>query len=96
MGSIFEKKIYEAFRAFKRFKVFVEKEPWNKTKILRTDHGGEFNSKKLTCFCAMNESRRQLRTTYTPQQNAVSERKICTILNMVRSMLATRRIPNFF
>lgn len=37
MGSIFaKKKIYEAFRAFK---VFVEKEPGKKTKILRMDHG---------------------------------------------------------
>ena len=34
-----KKKIYEAFRAFKRFKVFVEKEPGKKTKILRMDHG---------------------------------------------------------
>lgn len=31
---------------------------------------------------------------YTPQQNGVAERKIQTIMNMVRSMLKAKNLPN--
>ncbi|XP_016540702.2 uncharacterized protein LOC107841243 [Capsicum annuum] len=65
------------------------KESGKKIKILRTDHGGEFNSNEFTSFCAMNGIRRQLTAAYTPQQNGVSERKNHTILKIVRCMLAT-------
>ncbi|PNX97760.1 cysteine-rich receptor-like protein kinase 25-like protein, partial [Trifolium pratense] len=40
--------------------------------------------------------KRQLTTTYTSQQNGVSERKNRTLMNMVRSMLAGRKMPKAF
>ena len=40
--------------------------------------------------------RRELTTTYTPQQNGVSERKNRTILNMVRSLLTRGKLPTTF
>ncbi|GAU50271.1 hypothetical protein TSUD_131240 [Trifolium subterraneum] len=43
-----------------------------------------------------NGIKRQLTTTYTPQQNGVSERKNRTLLNMVRSMLASKHVPKNF
>ena len=44
----------------------------------------------------MHGIRRQLTAAYTPQQNGVAERKNCTIMSMVRSMLTTRRISKSF
>ena len=35
-------------------------------------------------------------TAYTPQQNGVAERKNRTVLNMVRSMIATKKVPKVF
>ncbi|GAU51565.1 hypothetical protein TSUD_244720 [Trifolium subterraneum] len=40
--------------------------------------------------------KRQLTTTYTQQQNGVSERKNRTLLNMVRSMISARGVPKSF
>ena len=51
----------------------------------------EFNE-----FCKENGIRRQLTTAYTPQQNGVAERKNRTVMNLVRSMLAEKKIPKTF
>ncbi|CAL8078306.1 unnamed protein product [Prunus armeniaca] len=67
-----------------------------KIKTLRTDCGGEYCSKEFDAFCKEKGIKRQLTTAYTPQQNDVSERKNCTILNMVRSLLVKGRIPKKF
>ena len=86
-GFIFYKKKSDALMAFKNYKVLVEKEISSQIKLLRTDRRGEYNSHGIT---------RQLTTAYTPQQNGVCERKNRTILNMVRSKLATSRVPKTF
>lgn len=44
----------------------------------------------------MNGIRRQLTAAYTPQQNGVCERKNCTIMNMVCSLLTRSNIPKTF
>ena len=86
----------EALPAFKSFKALAENETGRTIKILRSDRGGEYNSKDFESFCALHGIRRQLTTAYTPQQNGVSERKNRTILNMVRSMLAKSLVPKVF
>jgi len=73
----------EALSIFKNFKVYVEKEVGSSIKGLRTDRGGEFTSQDFTTLCSNNGIRRQLTTAYTPQQNAIAERKNQTIMNMV-------------
>ena len=65
----------EAFTAFQKFKALVEREADNQIKILRTNRGGEFNSQEFGSFCENHGIRRQLTTTYTPQQNGVCESK---------------------
>lgn len=35
-------------------------------------------------------------TPNTPQQNGIAERKNRTVMNMVRSMLSTRKVPRIF
>ncbi|XP_016649728.1 PREDICTED: uncharacterized protein LOC107881140 [Prunus mume] len=72
----------EALNAFKHFKAAAENEIEKTIKVIRTDRGGEYNSKAFENFCAIHGVRRQLTTAYTPQQNGVAERKNRTILNM--------------
>ena len=42
---------FEAFAAFKNYKVLVEKEVGSPIKVLRTDCGGEHNSLEFANFC---------------------------------------------
>ncbi|GAU32111.1 hypothetical protein TSUD_357950 [Trifolium subterraneum] len=78
------------------FKCMVEKESNEVIYCLRTDRGGEFNSDAFREFFEDNGIKRQLTATYTPQPNGIAERKNRTIMDMVRSMLATKDIPKEF
>ncbi|GKV53318.1 hypothetical protein SLEP1_g59850, partial [Rubroshorea leprosula] len=86
----------EALAAFKNFKVLAENEADRSVKILRTDRGGEFNSKEFVDFCEYNGIKRQLIAAYTLQQNGVCERRNSTIMNMVPSQLSKSGLPNEF
>ena len=86
----------DVFKMFQHFKVKVEKETGTSIKGLRTDRGGEFTSTEFIEFCTVNGIHRQLTASYTPQQNGVAERKNQTIMNMVRSLLTSRRVPKTF
>nr|GEX12935.1 retrovirus-related Pol polyprotein from transposon TNT 1-94 [Tanacetum cinerariifolium] len=67
-----------------------------KIKSMRLDRGGEFLLKEFNKFCEDNGIRRFLTAPYSPQQNRVVKRKNRTILNMVRSMLKTKKMPKEF
>lgn len=86
----------ETFGIFKIFKIMVEKESGLQICSLRTDRGGEFNSKEFSEFCTTHGIKRQLTTSYSPQQNGVAERKNRTILNMVRCLLEEKKMPKAF
>ncbi|GKV24493.1 hypothetical protein SLEP1_g34100 [Rubroshorea leprosula] len=86
----------EALAAFKNFKVLAENEVGRSVKVLRTDHGGEFNSKEFVDFCESNGIKRQLTAALTPQQNGVCERRNCTNMNMVRSLMSKSSLPKEF
>ena len=86
----------EAFAAFQSFKSKVEKMTDYSIKCLRTDRGGEFNSRAFVTYCEQHGIQRQLTAAYTPQQNGVAERKNRTILNMVRSMMVRQNLPKTF
>ncbi|PNX80846.1 copia-type polyprotein [Trifolium pratense] len=85
-----------AFESFKKFKAVAEKESGCQILSLRTDKGGEFMSEAFNKFCTEQGIKRQLATTYTPQQNGVSERKNMIIMNMVRCMLNDKKVPKKF
>ncbi|KAL1207150.1 Retrovirus-related Pol polyprotein from transposon TNT 1-94 [Cardamine amara subsp. amara] len=78
---------------FTRFKSQVERETGEALVCLRTDRGGEYLSKEFIQFCEETVISRQLTTAFTPQQNGIAERKNCTIMNMVRSILNNRDVP---
>nr|GEY39331.1 retrovirus-related Pol polyprotein from transposon TNT 1-94 [Tanacetum cinerariifolium] len=92
----FLKEKSQAFEAFKTFKTMVEKKKGLKIKSIRSDRGGEFLSKEFNKFYEDNGIRRFLTAPYSPQQNGVLKRKNRTILNMVQSMLKTKKMPNEF
>ena len=71
--DIFLSENYEAFNMFKCFKKLVENETGLSIKCLRTNRGGEFNSKDFNEFCKQYGIKRQLTAAYTPQQNGVAE-----------------------
>lgn len=86
----------EALSVFKQFKALAENETEMSIKILRSDRGGEYNSREFVDFCETHGIQKQLITAYTPQQNGVSERKNRTIMNMVRTMLKMSGMPKSF
>jgi len=87
---------YEALSSFKSFKARVEIESEKTIKSLRTNRGGEYCSDEFSTFCVNHGIWKELTTTYTPQQNGVSERKNRTILNMVRCLLTKSGVSKEF
>jgi transposase InsO family protein len=86
----------ETFEKFRHFKTKVEKETGMSIKCLRSDRGGEYTSQNFLDFCSTQGIKRQLSTSYTPQQNGVAERKNRTLMNMVRCLLVEGRMPRSF
>eukprot|EP00253_Pinus_taeda_P036700 PITA_36700 len=84
----------EVFEKFRNFKALVENQSRLHIKVLRTDRGGEYISKEFLRFCRENGIHKQFTAGYTPQQNGVAERKNRTIMDMARSMLKAKHLPN--
>ena len=64
--------------------------------MLRSDRGTKYNLKKFAKLCEEEGVERQLTVEYAPKQNGVSERKNMTILEMAKSMLKEKGLPNKF
>jgi hypothetical protein len=63
----------EVFSKFKELKSLIENLSERKTKILKSDNGGEYTSKEFVNFCKDVGIKRELTTPYNPQQNGVAE-----------------------
>ena len=74
----------------------MEKESGRNIKVLRSDRGGEFLSNEFKIFCAEKGIQRQLTAPYIPEQNGVAERKNRTVVEMARSLLKEKDLPNYF
>lgn len=59
-----------------------------------TDGGGEYTSVEFAQFCEKERIEHEIITPYTPQHNGIAKRKNISILNMARSMLKEKKIPN--
>lgn len=86
----------EIFENFKKFKAFVEKQTEKSLKVLRTDKGGEFQSAEFKRFCEKEGIHHELTTPYTPEQIGVAGRKSRTVVELARSMLKLKGLPNMF
>ena len=82
------------FEQFYHFKALVEKQSGHYIKVSRTGRGGEYISKDFLRICREHGIHKQFTTRYTPQQNTVEERKNKTIMDMVKSMLKEKNLPN--
>ena len=61
---------------------------------MRFDRGGQYKSNEFLDYCKDHGIKKQFTTSYTPQQNGVAERKNRTIMEMARSMLKGKNLPN--
>ena len=71
----------------------VENQLDKSIKALRTNRGHEYLSEQFKEFCDEKGIARQLTMPYTLQQNGVAERRIRTLLEMVRSMMVQANSP---
>lgn len=79
---------------FQDFKNQVMNKSECKVKCLRTNTGEYFFYNEFFKFYKDCGIKRQLTTTYTPQQNGVVESKNYTIIEMARSMIQTKDLIN--
>jgi hypothetical protein len=81
---------------FQKFKILIEKQSGESIMVLRTDGGGEYTSKVFEKFCDDNGIVHEVTTPYTPQHNGLDERRNRSMLDMTRSMLKMKKMPNTF
>uniref|UniRef100_A0A251T6N3 Putative zinc finger, CCHC-type n=1 Tax=Helianthus annuus TaxID=4232 RepID=A0A251T6N3_HELAN len=86
----------EALSYFKLFKALSENQSDHTIKTLRTDRGGEYCGKSFQEYLNANGIHHQLTNSYSPQQNGVAERKNRTLMELSRSMLSMKKLPNKF
>jgi hypothetical protein len=86
----------EALSCLIKIKQRAEVELESKLKALRTDRGGEFNSRMFTTFCTEQGIKHFTTTPYTPQQNGVVERRNQSVVEMARCLLKGRSVPPRF
>ena len=77
----------EVFNKFKEFKALVENISERKIKVLRSDNGGEYTSKKFKYFSREVGIKREMETPYNPQQNGVAERNNRSIIEATKAMI---------
>ena len=73
----------------------VEKSTGQQLKNLRTDNGGEFTSNEFEEYLKARV-RHERTISRTPEQNGVAERMNRTLVEAVRSMLSTSKLPHKF
>ena len=65
----------------------------HRVKVLRSDNGGEYESKEFSEYCKSHGIKRETTVPYTPHQNGIAERMNRTIMEAVHSMLHHARLP---
>lgn len=86
----------DVFEIFKRFHAMVERQTGKLLKCLRSDNGGEYCSWEFKDYCSKHGIRHEKTVPYTPQHNGVAERMNCTILEKIRSMLSSAKLPKCY
>ena len=87
----------ETLKAFQVFKATAEKTSSHLIRRFRCDNGrGEYENKFFLEFLSAEGISYEPATPYTQNQNGVSERKICTIVERARTMLLEVSLPEHF
>ena len=82
------------FSTFLSFRSFIHIE-WE-IKNIQRDNGREFDNKPFWEFCKANSLSFRLSCPHTSSQNGKAERKIWTINNIIRTLLAHACLPPSF
>jgi len=77
----------EALSAFKRFKLFAEKQTGHSIKYLQSDNDTEYRNKAFDEFLTEHSIGRRLTVTHTPEQNGVAKRQNRTLVETARCLL---------
>ena len=89
----FLKQKSEVLDKFKQFKILVETQTGNRSKIVRSDRGkGEYINKEFEEYLRKEGILHELSAPYTPQQNGRSEREMRTIVESARTMLINKNL----
>ncbi|KAI3518344.1 hypothetical protein L1887_06964 [Cichorium endivia] len=81
---------------FKSFHAFVQTQFTCKIKSIQCDNGGEFDNDHFRDFCDTHGIVFRFSCPHTSPQNGKSERKLRTLNNIVRTLLAHASIPPSF
>ena len=92
----FNRKKYEVFDTFKKWKSLAENQTGKRLKCLRYDNGGEYCSKEFGSYCSHNGIQREKIVPGTPQENGVSERMNRMIMECARCMRLHAGFPCSF
>nr|GEX43588.1 putative zinc finger, CCHC-type [Tanacetum cinerariifolium] len=94
----------KSLEMLKSFKAKVENQLDREIKVVRSNRGGEYYGRHTDVgkapgsffdFCKDHGIINQYTMSDTPQRNGVAERRDCTLMDMVRSMLANLNLPEF-
>jgi len=86
----------EVAQIIKRYIAKTEREKGLKVKRLRTDNGLEYCNKEITELFNEMGIKHKRTCVETPQMNGVAERVNRTLMDMVRSMLSSSKLPTSF
>ncbi|GKB50473.1 putative ribonuclease H-like domain-containing protein, partial [Tanacetum coccineum] len=67
-----------------------------RVKVIRCDNGTKFKNRVMNQFCEMKGIKREFSVARTRQKNGVAERKIRTLIEAARTMLADLKLPTTF
>ena len=86
----------QVFQNFQQFHAMVERKTGKPLKCLRTDNRGEYISHEFKEYCSKHGIRHEKTVPGTPQHNGVAERMNRNIVEKVRCMLRTAKLPKSF
>ena len=74
----------------------AETETSEQANYFRSDGGGEYGSTSLQDYFKSKGVHHEMTNPYTPQENGISERMNCTLIEMARAMLSDAGLPNAY
>ena len=83
-------------KALKKFAKVIQNKKDLKIKVLRSDHGGEFQNELFENFCEENRIMHNFSAPRTTQQNGLVERKNRSLEELARTMLNEYDVPKYF
>ena len=86
----------EVFEKFKQFVALVENFTGKTVRILRSDRGGEYESREFQLFCAQKGIDKELTVPGSSQQNGVAERMNRTLMNKATAILRESKLGTGF